>query len=61
MKARRYGRLDQQKRLVRAAYDAFGRTATACRALDWKTRIFFERAVPVSPNARCERRAASLR
>jgi hypothetical protein len=28
MKARRYGRLDQQKRLVRAAYDAFGLIGT---------------------------------
>ena len=51
MKTRRYGRLEQQKRLVRAAYDAFGLIGTTFRDLDWKTPIFFERAVPISPNA----------
>jgi hypothetical protein len=31
--------------------DAFGLIGTTFRALDWKTLIFFERAVPMSPNA----------
>ena len=33
-------------------YDAFGLIGTTFRELEWKTRIFFERAVPISPNAR---------
>ena len=45
MKTRRYGRLEQQKRLVRATYDAFGLIGTTFRELNWKTPIFFERAV----------------
>jgi hypothetical protein len=32
-------------------YDAFGLIGTTFRELDWKTLIFFERAVPISPNA----------
>ena len=34
-----------------ADYDAFGLIGTTFRELDWKTIIFFERAVPVSPSA----------
>jgi hypothetical protein len=32
-------------------YDAFGRIRPTLRELDWKTLIFSERAVPISPNA----------
>ena len=32
-------------------YDAFGLIGTTFRELDWKMLIFFERAVPISPNA----------
>jgi hypothetical protein len=32
-------------------YDALGVTRTAFGALDWKMLIFFERAVPITPNA----------
>ena len=32
-------------------YDAFGLIGTTFRELEWKTQIFFERAVPISPNA----------
>ena len=32
-------------------YDAFGLIGTTSRELDWKTLIFFEKAVPISPNA----------
>ena len=32
--------------------DAFGLIGTTFRELDWRMRIFFERAVPISPNAR---------
>jgi hypothetical protein len=31
--------------------NAFGLTGTALRELDWRTQIFFERAVPMSPSA----------
>jgi hypothetical protein len=31
--------------------DAFGVIGATFRELDWKTLIFFERAVPISPNA----------
>ena len=37
--------------LYRGSYDAFGFIGTTFRELDWKTLIFFERAVPISPNA----------
>jgi hypothetical protein len=40
MKTRRYGRLEQQKRLVRAAYDAFGLIGTTFRELNWKRQSF---------------------
>jgi hypothetical protein len=33
------------------AYDVFGRIGTTFRELDWRALIFFERAVPTSPNA----------
>jgi hypothetical protein len=32
-------------------YDAFGVIGTTFRELDWKTQIFFERVVPIRPNA----------
>ena len=32
-------------------YNAFGLIATTFRELDWQTLIFFDRAVPISPNA----------
>ena len=32
-------------------YDALGVIRTAFGALDWKMLIFFERAVPITPNA----------
>jgi hypothetical protein len=32
-------------------YDVFGLIGTTFRELDYKTLIFFERAVPISPNA----------
>ena len=32
-------------------YDAFGVMGTTFRELDWKTLMFFERAVPISPDA----------
>ena len=35
----------------RQRYDAFGLIGTTFRALGWKTLIFFERAVSISPNA----------
>jgi hypothetical protein len=34
-----------------APYDAFGLIGTTFGELEWKTSIFFERAVPISPNA----------
>jgi hypothetical protein len=36
---------------TRAGYDACGLIGTTFRELDWKMRIFLERAVPISPNA----------
>jgi hypothetical protein len=32
-------------------YDVFGLIGATFRELDWETLIFFERAVPISPNA----------
>ena len=32
-------------------YDAFGLIGTPFGELEWKAPIFFERAVPISPNA----------
>ena len=32
-------------------HDAFGLIGTTFKELGWKTLIFFERAVPISPNA----------
>jgi hypothetical protein len=32
-------------------YDAFGLVGTTFRELGWKTRMYFERAAPISPNA----------
>jgi hypothetical protein len=32
-------------------YDAFGLIGATFKELDWKTLIFFERAVPINPNA----------
>jgi hypothetical protein len=37
--------------LGKGGYDAFGLIGTTFTELDWKTLIFFERAVPISPNA----------
>jgi hypothetical protein len=36
---------------IHQSYDAFGLIGATFRKLDWKARIFFERAAPISPNA----------
>ena len=41
-------------------YDAFGLIGTTFRELGWKTLIFFERLVPISPNAHLRRRAPQV-
>ena len=38
------------KRVKAVTYDAFGLIGTTFRELDWQTLIFFERAIPISPN-----------
>ena len=41
--------------------DAFGLIGTTFRELVWKTLIFFERAVPISPNAWYDSRACAFK
>ena len=45
----RDARVDTYARVV-ICYDAFELIGTTFRVLDWKTLVFFERAVPISPN-----------
>jgi hypothetical protein len=41
----------RRNRSADSNYDAFGLIGTTFRELDWKTLIFFERVIPISPNA----------
>jgi hypothetical protein len=50
----------QMTSLPRLCYDAFGVIGTTFRELDWKTLIFFERAVPITPNT-CYARHVAVR
>ena len=42
---------------IHITYHAFGLIGTTFRELEWKTLIFAERAVPITPNAIVERPA----
>jgi hypothetical protein len=51
LKYRRRLQLSSDAGLLEAARDAFGLIGTTFRELDWETLIFFERAVPIGPDA----------